>query len=117
MLIVVGRLRVRTQVCRQTCLVANPQTDLSFLDLNGNLHDVNSVFASQKETSYSNIGFDLLGQVLAKVTNMKYEDYIKEAILKPLGMHETSFTVPAASVAASAGSGSDWGVDEGADNP
>ncbi|KAJ5536754.1 beta-lactamase family protein [Penicillium frequentans] len=86
-------------------------------DLDENLHNVNSVFPSQKETSYSNIGFDLLGQVLAKVTNMKYEDYIKEAIFRPLGMHETSFTVPPASVAASTGSGSDWGVDEGADNP
>ncbi|KAJ5524823.1 beta-lactamase family protein [Penicillium frequentans] len=86
-------------------------------DLDENLYNVNSVFPSQKETSYSNIGFDLLGQVLAKVTNMKYEDYIKEAIFRPLGMHETSFTVPPASVTASAGSGSDWGVDEGADNP
>ncbi|KAJ5992829.1 beta-lactamase family protein [Penicillium sp. IBT 35674x] len=86
-------------------------------DLDGNLHNVNSVFPSQKETSYSNVGFDLLGQVLAKVTDMKYEDYIKEAIFKPLGMHETSFTVPAASVAASAESSSDWGVDEGADTP
>ncbi|KAJ6031295.1 beta-lactamase family protein [Penicillium herquei] len=86
-------------------------------DLNENLHKVNPVFAPQKETSYSNLGFDLLGQVLAKVTGMKYEDYINEAIFKPLGLYETSFTVPAASVAASAGSGSDWGVDEGSDNP
>lgn len=105
------------QVCRRPCIVAYPQTDKPCLDLDDNLHNVNSVFPSQMETSYSNIGFDLLGQVLAKVTNMKYEDYIKEAIIKPLGMHETSFTVPVASVAASAGSGSDWGVDEGADNP
>lgn len=112
-----GPLRVPRQVCRQLCLVAYSQTDNPFLDLDENLHNVNSVFPSQKETSYSNVGFDLLGQVLAKVTNMKYEDYIKEAIFKPLGMHETSFAVPAASVAASAGSGSDWGVDEGADNP
>ncbi|KAJ5609004.1 beta-lactamase family protein [Penicillium herquei] len=86
-------------------------------DLSENLDKANPVFAPQKETSYSNLGFDLLGQVLAKVTKMKYEDYINEAIFKPLGMYETSFTVPAASVAASAGSGSDWGVDEGSDNP
>ncbi|KAJ5935518.1 beta-lactamase family protein [Penicillium verhagenii] len=86
-------------------------------DLDENLHNVNPVFPSQKETSYSNVGFDLLGQVLANVTNMKYEDYIEEAIFKPLGMQETSFTVPVALVAASAGSGSDWGVDEGTDNP
>lgn len=97
--------------------LALPKINNSFLDFDEDLRKVNPVFAPQKETSYSNSGFDLLGQVLANVTNMRYEDYIKEAIFRPLGMHETSFTVPAASVAASAGSGSDWGVNEGGDNP
>lgn len=84
--------------------------------MDGYLQKTDPVFAPQIETSYSNVGFDLLGQVLAKVTNMKYENYIEKAILKPLGLHETSFEAPVDSVAASAGSGSDWGVDEGSDN-
>lgn len=64
-LIADGLLHVRTQVCRRRYFVAYPQIDKQCLDLDENLHNVNSVFSSQKETSYSNIGFDLLGQNMA----------------------------------------------------
>ena len=78
---------------------------------------MNPVFAPQKETSYSNLGFDLLGQVIANVSGTTYEDYIDTAIFKPLNLLEASFTVPDDSVAAKAPSGSDWGVNQGSNNP
>ncbi|KAJ5097970.1 beta-lactamase/transpeptidase-like protein [Penicillium argentinense] len=85
-------------------------------ELNRNLRQVNSVFASQQESSYSNVGFELLGEILANVTGVSYEEYISSSILKPLCMNYTSFTAPDESVAAKAGPGSYWGLDEGAGN-
>lgn len=38
---------------------------------------------------YSNQGYSTLGRVIEAVTNMKYEDYIKSAILHPLGIFDT----------------------------
>ena len=39
--------------------------------------------------SYSNDGYAALGRVIEAVTNMKYEAYIKSAILHPLGIFDT----------------------------
>ncbi|OOM14555.1 serine hydrolase domain-containing protein [Clostridium saccharobutylicum] len=39
---------------------------------------------------YSNIGYNLLGYVVEKVSKKSYEEYIKEKILKPLNMNNSS---------------------------
>ncbi len=44
---------------------------------------------------YSNMAFDTLGDVIAKVSGQSFEDYIKEHILDPLGMRESNFLYPA----------------------
>jgi CubicO group peptidase (beta-lactamase class C family) len=36
--------------------------------------------------SYSSVGFTLAGYVLEKVTGRRYEDYLKQALLEPIGM-------------------------------
>jgi CubicO group peptidase (beta-lactamase class C family) len=36
--------------------------------------------------AYSNIAFDVLGDVIAKVSGMTFEDYVEQKILKPVGM-------------------------------
>jgi CubicO group peptidase (beta-lactamase class C family) len=41
--------------------------------------------------SYSNSGFDTLGDVIAKVSGQSYEDYVQEHILAPLGMEDSTF--------------------------
>lgn len=87
------------------------------LDLNDSLRQSKPVFPPQKETSYSNVGFDLLGQVISNVTGTSYEDYITMSIFNPLQLHESSFTAPDDSFAASAGPDSDWGHDEGSGSP
>ncbi|HYX05496.1 MAG TPA: serine hydrolase domain-containing protein [Bacteroidales bacterium] len=37
---------------------------------------------------YSNIGYVILGQVIAKVSGMDYEDYVTSAILHPIGVYD-----------------------------
>lgn len=42
--------------------------------------------------SYSNAGFVLLELLIEEVTGQKYETYMKEEILEPLGMDDATFT-------------------------
>ncbi len=39
--------------------------------------------------AYSNFGYEVLGRVVEKITHMPYEDYVKLAILVPIGVHST----------------------------
>ena len=50
-------------------------------------------FSSNPGTGYeySNMGFAMLGYIIAKVSGQSYSDYITENILKPLGMNQTFF--------------------------
>lgn len=43
---------------------------------------------------YSNKAFDALGDLIAKVSGMSFEDYVKDRILDPLGMTGSSFIHP-----------------------
>lgn len=40
---------------------------------------------------YSNLGYALLGKVISNVSGQPYQEYIKENILVPLGMHQTQY--------------------------
>ena len=40
---------------------------------------------------YSNAGFELLGRALAEASGMPFVDYLREAVLDPLGMTATAF--------------------------
>ncbi|WP_066944450.1 serine hydrolase domain-containing protein [Streptomyces lushanensis] len=40
---------------------------------------------------YSNAGFEVLGEHVAKATDIPFADYLREAVLEPLGMTSTSF--------------------------
>ncbi|MCI0546311.1 MAG: beta-lactamase family protein [Candidatus Rokubacteria bacterium] len=40
---------------------------------------------------YSNIGYEVLGDVIAKVSGMSFEDYMRVHILEPLGMAASTF--------------------------
>lgn len=44
--------------------------------------------------AYSNVNYEILGLVIAKVAGVSYEQYIVETILKPLGMNSSSFKTP-----------------------
>ncbi|MBN1148269.1 MAG: beta-lactamase family protein [Anaerolineales bacterium] len=44
--------------------------------------------------AYSNIAFECLGDVIAKLSGMSFDDYVEKHILKPAGMVESSFLMP-----------------------
>ena len=37
--------------------------------------------------AYSNFGYTILGRIIEKVSGMKYEEYVKKAILEPIGIY------------------------------
>jgi CubicO group peptidase (beta-lactamase class C family) len=43
--------------------------------------------------SYSNVGYSLLGLTVEKVTGQQFSDYVDKAILQPMGMDSSSFTL------------------------
>lgn len=48
-------------------------------------------FTPGSDWSYSNNGFEVLGDVIAKASGMSFEQYIKTQIFEPLDMDQTSF--------------------------
>ena len=49
------------------------------------------VYAPESRTKYSNAGIATVGYVLEKTQKQMFADYLKSALLEPLGMHGTSF--------------------------
>ena len=49
------------------------------------------LFEPGTKAQYSNTGIDIGAAVVEVVTGMKWEDYLKKAVLDPLGMSSTSF--------------------------
>lgn len=67
---------------------------LRTVDLIRSVREDHPTFAPNQQSTYSNIAFELLGLVLANVTNQTYESYINEAIFKPLEMDRSTFSIP-----------------------
>lgn len=47
--------------------------------------------AANTQAKYSNLGFQMLGEVVARVSGIPYADYVRSNILEPLDMTSTSF--------------------------
>lgn len=47
-----------------------------------------------EQWNYSSAGYTVLGEIIARVSGMRYEHYIMEQIVKPLGLERTFFEVP-----------------------
>lgn len=52
---------------------------------------------------YSNLGYMLLGALVANVSGESYADYVRRRILEPMGMRDSGFLDPALSTTLSAG--------------
>ena len=48
--------------------------------------EASTILPRETELKYSNVGFNVLGQVIASVSGKPYPDYVKEHILNPLRM-------------------------------
>jgi len=49
------------------------------------------IAAPGEKYRYSNMAFDILADVIAKVSGVTFEDYVKQKILDPLGMKDSDF--------------------------
>ena len=52
------------------------------------------LFAPGENWKYSNTAFEILGVVISRVSGVPFETYVKQNILKPLGMQHSSFVYP-----------------------
>ncbi|MGB3844721.1 MAG: serine hydrolase domain-containing protein [Sphingopyxis sp.] len=50
----------------------------------------------QSQHEYSNFGYALLGRIVTNASGMAYTDYVRQAILTPLGMADSGFDAPKA---------------------
>ncbi|HEY7295443.1 MAG TPA: serine hydrolase domain-containing protein [Dehalococcoidia bacterium] len=55
------------------------------------LPETEVVLAPDAGAKYSNLAFALLGEVVARLSGQPYEAYVRERILRPLGMEESGF--------------------------
>ena len=44
--------------------------------------------------NYSNVGYDILGRIIEVVSKQPYDEFLRQRIFGPLGMHETYFFLP-----------------------
>jgi hypothetical protein len=75
------------------------------------------LFAPNMKSSYSNIAFELLGLILERVTKKTYEQYITDAIFKPLGMSKSSLSLPTDSAGVIPLNPQAWNLDLGIQSP
>jgi CubicO group peptidase (beta-lactamase class C family) len=61
-------------------------------ELLGKLEEAELVLAPGERWHYSNLAYTLLGEVVAKLSGMPYEEYVEQRILEPLGLTRTSFS-------------------------
>jgi CubicO group peptidase (beta-lactamase class C family) len=54
-------------------------------------HEIATRVPPNAQQKYSNLGFQLLGEVVARRSGMPYVDYVRQAFLEPLGMAHTGF--------------------------
>lgn len=47
-----------------------------------------------KVMSYSSFGYQLLGEIIAKVSGKSYDEFVQERLFDPLGMKDSYFAVP-----------------------
>jgi CubicO group peptidase (beta-lactamase class C family) len=51
-------------------------------------------FEPGAKASYSNLGFLVLGQIIEATSGRSVQDYVRQEILGPLGMHHTDYAYP-----------------------
>jgi CubicO group peptidase (beta-lactamase class C family) len=64
----------------------------STAELLATLEQAEAVLAPGERWHYSNLAFILLGEVVARISGIPYEDYVEQRILQPLGLTRTGFS-------------------------
>ncbi|HEY6409956.1 MAG TPA: serine hydrolase, partial [Ktedonobacteraceae bacterium] len=55
------------------------------------LGNASLLFAPGERFAYSNIAYEVLGDVIAKVSGLSFEEYMRRHLLRPLGMSSSTF--------------------------
>lgn len=84
--------RMDLRAFTSTMTGGNPYADYTNEELIEDTRDAS--LSDRGEFSYSNFGFALLGQLIAKASGATYPELLKEEILVPLKMDETYLMVP-----------------------
>ena len=63
-------------------------------EIDAKLKDQETLYPSSTYFQYSNLGLTLLGEIVAEISGMPYEDYVEQHILIPLGLSNTRTTLP-----------------------
>ncbi len=72
----------------------NPEYDEGALERYvRSLSDLELLFEPGNQFSYSNLAFEILGDLIAKVSGLSFAEYVKEHILLPLGMNDSSILI------------------------
>src|SRR5581483_6450434 len=53
-------------------------------------------FTPGLRAAYTNLGYLVLGEVIAAVSGVPYPEYVRDHVLRPLGMGATDFSFPTA---------------------
>jgi CubicO group peptidase (beta-lactamase class C family) len=91
-------IRIRNLVTHTSGLPhdANRFSGMSADDLLAELHGLSLEFTPGSQESYSNLGMELAGMLIARLSGLPYEDYMRQNILEPLGMKESVWARSAA---------------------
>ncbi|MCP9198930.1 serine hydrolase [Gramella sp. GC03-9] len=63
-------------------------------EIDENLKSQETLYPSSKYFQYSNLGLTLLGEVVAEVSGMSYDEYVMENIINPLKLNDTRTELP-----------------------
>ena len=66
-----------------------PNTDKSTADVLAGLAHVPIASGLREQFAYNNLMFVTAGEVIARVSGMPYSDFVRKALLEPLGMNDT----------------------------
>lgn len=69
---------------------ADPKSEFTIDDVLSAINGRELEFEPGTQFSYSNTNYYLLGNIVEQLSNMKYEDFIEQKILRPLSMTSTS---------------------------
>lgn len=62
--------------------------------IDSKLGDQETLYPASTYFQYSNLGLTLLGEIVAEVSGMSYNDYVQQNILEPLGLSDTRTELP-----------------------
>lgn len=63
-------------------------------EVDAKLKDQETLYPASTYFQYSNLGLTLLGEIVAEISGMPYEDYVQQNILNPLGLTNTRTNLP-----------------------